>query len=433
MKRWTVPVLILLVWFAGSTALADHPEPVTIQVAVGAVGTELELHRTALQRFMEQHPNVQVELVETPEGANNRLGLYLQFFEAQSPEIDVLQVDVIWPGILQEHLVDLYEHGAGEVEDQYFAGSIQNNVVDGRLVAIPYQIGAGLLYYRTDLLEKYGYDAPPATWDELEEMARTIQEGERTEGNPDMWGFAWQGNAYEGLTCNALEWISSSGGGTFISPDGTITVYNDAAADILEQAAGWVGSISPTGVTSYVEDDARNLFQAGNAVFMRNWPYAYNAGQSEGSAIRGLFDVTVLPAGGPEGTNAACLGGQSLAVSRYSENPDVAADVALYLASEEVQRLRAIEGSFSGTIASLYEDPDVLAVNPFFARLMDVFAAAVPRPSTATGEEYSAVSRAIYTSVHDVLTGRRDVDTALALLEMELESITGFPTGQPNQ
>lgn len=432
MKHPLFVITALAALLFGAVALADHPESATVQVAVGAVGAELQLHRQALEQYMEDHPNIDVQLFETPEGANNRLGLYLQFFEAQSSDIDVLQIDVIWPGILQEHLVDLYEHGAQDVQDQYFSGSIQNNVVDGRLVAVPYQIGAGLLYYRTDLLEKHGFDGPPATWNELEEMARTIQEGERADGNPDMWGYAWQGNAYEGLTCNALEWFASSGAGTFISPDGTITVNNDAALEILGQAAGWVGNISPSGVTGYAEEDARNLFQSGNAAFMRNWPYAYNAGQSEDSAIRDLFDVTVLPSGTAGGPNAACLGGQSLAVSRYSSNPGAAADVALYLASEEVQKLRAVEGSFSGTIASLYEDEDVLEANPFFGSLIDIFASAVPRPSTVTGEEYSEVSRAVYTAVHDVLTGRQsDAETALTLLEMELESITGFPTGDP--
>lgn len=430
MKHWLSSSLLLVGLLLGATALAQEDEQVTISVAVGAVGTELELHRQAMQSFMEEHPNVTVEVFETPEGATDRLGLYLQFFEAQSPEIDVMQVDVIWPGIIEEHLLDLYQYGARDVAGEHFPATIQNGEVDGRLVAIPYQIGAGLLYYRTDLLEEYGFDGPPQTWAELEEMARTIQAGERDEGDQDMWGYVFQGNSYEGLTCNALEWIASSNGGTIISPDGVITVYNDNAVDIIARAGGWIGEIAPTGVTGFVEDDARNVFQAGNAVFMRNWPYAYGLGNAEGSAIAGLFDVSPLPAG-EGGSPAACLGGQMLAVSSYSDHPEIAAQVALHLASPEVQKLRAVEGSFSGTVASLYEDEDVLEANPFFGRLMDIFASTVPRPSTVTGEDYNAVSREFYTAVHDVLTGRQDAEDALALLELELESITGFETGAP--
>ena len=429
---WSKPLSRLLtVALALSLFGAAAAQPVTIQVAVGAVGTELQLHRQALDQFMADNPDIRVELIETPSGGTDRLGLYLQFFEARSPDVDVLQIDVIWPGILEEHLADLLQYGAGDVLDQYFPGSIANNMLDGRLVAIPYQIGAGMLYYRTDLLEQYGFSGPPATWSELESMARTIMDGERAAGNPDMWGFVWQGNAYEGLTCNALEWFASAGAGEIIESDRTITVYNDAAIDMLETAGGWVGTISPVGVTGFVEDDARNLFQAGNAVFMRNWPYAYNLGQAEDSVIRGRFDVTVLPSGSPGGPNAATLGGQSFAVSAYSRHPEAASKVALYLASLPVQTLRAVEGSFSGTIAALYEDPAVLERNPFFGGLQSIFASAVPRPSTVTGTDYAEVSRAYYTAVHDVLTGRQDAETALALLELELESITGFPTGQP--
>ena len=426
-RRTLLAVAAALVVFATSAAVA---QPVTIQVAVGAVGTELQLHQQALEQFMEENPDINVELFETPSGGTDRLGLYLQFFEAQSSEVDVLQIDVIWPGILEEHLLDLYEYGAQEQVDEHFPGPVQNNEIDGRLVAIPYQIGAGMLYYRTDLLEKYGYDGPPETWQELEEMARTIQQGERDEGNQDMWGYAWQGNAYEGLTCNAIEWLASSGAGTIINSDRVITVNNENAIDTLEMAGGWVGEISPVGVTGYVEDDARNLFQSGNAVFMRNWPYAYGLGQAEDSVIRDMFDVTTLPAG--EGNEpASCLGGQSFAVSAYTEHPEEAAQVALYLASYDVQKLRAVEGSFSGTQAALYSDEDVIEANPFFAGLTDIFASTTPRPSTVTGEDYSAVSREFFTAVHSVLTGTEDAEDALALLELELESLTGFETGQP--
>jgi len=403
----------------------------TVTVAAGAVGQELELTKAAAERYMEQNPGVTVEVLETGDLADDRLSFYLQLFEAQSSDVDVMQIDVIWPGDLERHFVDLYEYGAREVADQHFPAIIQNNTVDGKLIGIPWFTDAGLLYYRTDLLEKYGFDGPPETWTELEEMAEMIQAGERAEGNPDFWGYVWQGNAYEGLTCDALEWIASSEGGTIVSPDGVITINNENAANIIDQAAGWVGTISPNGVTNFAEEDARNMFQAGNAAFMRNWPYAYSLGQSDDSAVKDLFDVSPLPHG-PGGTPAATLGGWQLGVSAYSENPEAAADVALYLASYEEQKIRAIEGSFNPTIAALYEDPEVLEATPFFGSLYDVFVNATARPSTATAPNYAQVSRAFYTAVHSVLTGEEDADVALELLELDLQDITGFPTGAPD-
>ncbi|AZR72850.1 ABC transporter substrate-binding protein [Anoxybacter fermentans] len=429
MKRGLVLLLVLALAFGVmGTALAEN-EKVVITIATGAVGQEYQLSVEAAQRYMELHPDVEVKVLVTPDLATDRLGLYLQFFEAKSSEVDVYQIDVIWPGDLAEHFVDLYEYGAKEVVDQHFPALIENNTVDGRLVAIPWFTDAGLLYYRKDLLEKYGLDVPK-TWDELEKAARIIQEGERKAGNPDFWGFVWQGNAYEGLTCDALEWIASNGGGSIISPDKKITINNPNAIEMLERAASWVGTISPPGVIGMSEEDARAIWQAGNAAFMRNWPYAYSLGNAEDSAIKGLFDVAPLPAG-KSGKGAATLGGWQLAVSKYSKHPEIAADVALFLASYEEQKIRAIKGSLNPTIKDLYKDPEVLKANPFFGRLYDVFINAVARPSTATAPKYNEVSTLFFRAVHSVLTGEKDAQTAIEELELDLQDLTGFEIGQP--
>lgn len=428
MKQIFSGLLLAVVMTSGLPALAQDA-PVTINVLGSAVGQEQELTRASAQRYMDAHPNVTVKVLDLPDQVDDVLALYLQSFQAQSTEFDVLQIDVIWPGDLQEHLADLNDYGAQEVVDQHFPAMVENNTVDERLVALPWFTNGAILYYRTDLLAKYGFADPPETWDELETMAQMIQEGERAE-NPDFTGFVWQGNAYEGLTCDALEWIASNNGGTIISPDGTITVNNDNAIEIVEKAAGWVGTISPVAVTGFAEEDSRRAFQSGNAAFMRNWPYAYVLGNEEGSDVAGKFEVAPLPTG-DGGSPASCLGGSSLAVSKYSQNLEVAVDVALFLGSYEEQKIRAIEGSLNPTIPELYEDEDVLAAVPFFGSLYDVFVNGVPRPSTAVAPRYAEVSRAFYTTVHDVLTGKKDAETALGELELDLEEITGLPTGTP--
>jgi trehalose/maltose transport system substrate-binding protein len=405
-------------------------EEVTITLLAGNVGQELDLTKQAADSYMEMHPNITVNVVDTPDFVDDRLGVFLQLFEAQSPEGDVFQIDVIWPGDLAEHFVDLYEYGAADVAAEHFPAIIKNNTVDGKLIGIPWFTDAGMLYYRTDLLEKYGYDAPPADWQELQEMAQTIQDGERADGNQDFWGYVWQGNAYEGLTCDALEWVDSNGGGDIVSADKVITINNPAAIEAVDQAAGWVGTISPAGVTGFGEEDARGVWQAGNAAFMRNWPYAYSLGQTDDSAIKDLFDVSPLPAGA-SGAGSATLGGWQLAVSKYSENPDVAADVAMFMASYDEQKARAIEGSFNPTIMSLYQDPDVLEASPFMGSLYDVFINAVARPSTATAPQYTPTSVLFYNAVHSVLTGELDAETAFAELELDLEDLLGYEIGAP--
>lgn len=393
-------------------------EEVTVTVIAGSVGQEFDIVTEQVGRFMEACPNVTVELIARPDSATDTLAQYLQFFEAESSDIDVYQIDVIWPGVLAEHLVDLSEYIDEEVIADHFPAIVENNTVGGSLVGLPWFTDAGLLYFRTDLLEKYELEAP-TTWADLEAAAQTIQDGERAEGNEDFWGYVWQGNAYEGLTCDAVEWQVSSGGGTIITPEGVVDVNNEAAIEAFDRAAGWVGTISPEGVVSFQEEEARGVWQAGNAAFMRNWPYAYSLGNAEDSAVAGLFDVSPLP-GAEEGMSAAALGGWQLAVSKYSENVEASAAVAAFLASKDEQKIRAIEGSYNPTIQSLYEDADVLEAAPFFGSLYDVFISASPRPSTVSAELYPAVSELYYTAVHGVLTGEVDAATAMADLELDL-------------
>jgi trehalose/maltose transport system substrate-binding protein len=393
-----------------------------IVMIAGAVGQENEIIREAAAAFMEACPNISVEIIEGPDSSTDRLGLYLQNFEAGSPDIDVYQIDVIWPGILADHLIDLGEYLTEDEAAAHFPAIYQNNTVDGRLVGIPWFTDAGLLYYRPDLLEKYGLDVP-GTWDELEEAAMVVQEGERAEGNEDFWGYVWQGNAYEGLTCDALEWQFAESDTEIINPEtGEIEVYNDETIAAFERAAGWVGTISPDGVTGYQEEDARSVWHAGNAAFMRNWPYAYSLSLQSEALGEGKVGVAALPFGA-SGHGSATLGGWQIAVSKYSENPDAAAAFAVYVTSTQEQKRRAIKGSFNPTIMSLYEDEEVLEAVPFFGSLYDVFINAVARPSTITSDKYNEVSTAYFTAVHSILTGDEDADTALTLLELDLEEI----------
>jgi trehalose/maltose transport system substrate-binding protein len=170
----------------------------------------------------------------------------------------------------------------------------------------------GILYYRTDLLKKYGYKSPPTTWADLFKMAKKIQDGEQ-KTNPNFAGFVFQGNSYEGLTCNALEWIASAGGGHLID-NGKATINNAKATTILDALRAQVGKTTPRGVTSYQEDQTEHSFDSGDAAFARNWPYQYGIGATAGSKVKGKFSVTTLPhgaAGKPVGT----VGGWQLAVS----------------------------------------------------------------------------------------------------------------------
>jgi trehalose/maltose transport system substrate-binding protein len=372
--------------------------------------------RAAVEEWAQKTGN-KVEYISRPNDASATLQLFQQYWAAKSGDVDVFMIDVIWQGIAAPHAVDLKKYYKEDEIKAFFPRIIQNNTVGGKLVSIPWFTDAGLLYYRTDLLEKYGYKEPPKTWEELTEMGKKIQDGERKAGNADFQGFVFEGKASESVTCNAIEWVYSYGGGDIIEPDKKVTINNPKAIKALETAKSWVGTISPLGVTTYGEEEARNLWQAGNAAFMRNWPYAYALGQDSKSPISGKFDISVLPKGGDDGKNAACLGGWQLMVSAYSKVPDAAADLVKYLTNQEEQKKHSIALSQLPTLPALYSDPDVLAKAPFFKNILPVLENAVARPSTVTGADYNQLSTVFFQSVNKVLSGGQSAKDAVAAVE----------------
>ncbi|MGK3987623.1 ABC transporter substrate-binding protein [Sorangium sp. So ce136] len=363
------------------------------------LGVGAELDKVMVKQF-QQDTGIEVTIIPRPKDATETYAVYQRLFQAQSGDVDVMMLDVIWPGAFAQNLVDLKEK-LGEAAKQHIESIVQNNTIDGKLVAMPWFTDFGLLYSRTDLLEKYGFQKPPETWDELEQMAKKIQDGERA-SNPNFLGFVWQGKAYEGLTCNALEWVASHGGGAIIE-GGKITVNNPGAQKALARAKGWVGSISSAGVTSYEEEDARNTFQGGNAAFMRNWPYAYAAGNAEKSPIKGKFTAGPLPHE-PGQKSSGTVGGWQLAVSKFSPQKDAAIEFVRYLTSPEAQKFRATAGSFIPTIPSVQQDAEVVKSLPFLTNAKDI--ALVPRPSNTTGARYNEASIAFFQGVSQVLQGK---------------------------
>lgn len=392
----------------------------TLRITCGPPGVEQDLCRVSAREWAARTGN-QVEFVSMPNNPNETLALYQQLLSSGSDKIDVLQIDTVWPGILANHLIDLKPYSRGQ-ENQSFPGMVVNNTVNGRFIAMPWFIDTGLLYYRKDLLDKYQMKAP-ATWEELDAGARRIQGDERAAGNEKMWGYVWQGRAYEGLTCDALEWISSYDGGTVIDDQGRVTIDNPRAVKALELAAGWVGTISPKAVLNHGEEEARGVFQTGNAVFMRNWTYIWALLNHPASPVKGKVGVALLPRGGADGRASAALGGWQLAVSRYSSHPALAADLVMHLTSAEVQKMRAVKAAYNPTIPTLYEDKDILAANPFMADLLPTFSVAVARPSTITGVKYNQVSNQFWNAVHDVLSGSDTAAGALKRLAASLKRL----------
>ncbi|MBW9051188.1 ABC transporter substrate-binding protein [Rhizobium mesosinicum] len=393
-----------------------------ISISASSTGKNLDLFRKQLDAFEKATGNT-VKIVTMPPSSTEQFSQYRLWLAAGNTDVDVYQTDVIWAPQLADQFVDLKD-ATKDVVGDFFPAIVGSQTVNGRLVAMPLYTDAPALFYRKDLLEKYGKQ-PPKTWDEMEATAKEIQEKERAAGQKDMWGYVFQGNAYEGLTCDALEWVKSSGGGQIIETDGTISINNERAAAALNRAKGWIGTISPSGVLAYQEEESRGVWQTGNAVFMRNWPYAYALGNGADSPVKGKFDVTTLPVAAEGDKPSSTLGGWNLAVSKYSKNPDAAIELVKFLTSKESQKQRAIELSNLPTLSALYDDKDIAAAQPFMPNWKPIFENAVPRPSAVAKVKYNEVSAKFWTAVHNTLSGNGTAEENLELLEADLTTLQG--------
>jgi len=374
---------------------------------------------------------IQLKSLPVPENTLDQMALSRQLLQQGASGPDVLGIDLIWPGLLEEYLIDLRPYLAPEISSLE-PELLSSYIVDHKVLAIPYQMQVGVLEYRTDLLRQYGYDHPPKTWDELERMAQRIQAGERAKGKKDFWGYVWQGAAAESLTCNALEWQVAAGGGQIIENDGTISVNNPAAIQAWQRAKHWIGWISPPGVVAYQELDSMNVFDSGNAAFGRVWggatlPLSKQSRLVHGrsSPLNGRIGYASIP-GGPGGW-AGSLGGSGLAVSAHSLHPQQAIELVRFLVRAQIQSNGQQTRPAAATEA--LDMPSIQA--PQGRPGLTGQSGVARRPSDVSGRAYEQVAKAYIGAVHSVLTGQRAAPEAAADLERQLTTITGFHASKP--
>ena len=387
------------------------------------------------QRLLEftRQTGIKVKHLPTPEPTLDQLDMAREVLGQGASSSDVLSIDVIWPGTLSQDLIDLRPYFAKELSS-VSPDVVASYSVNGKLVAMPFHADIGVLFYRRDLLEEYGYGAPPRTWDELEKMATRIQQGERAKGQKNFWGFIWPGAAGEGLTCNALEWQAAEGGGSIIEADNTISVNNPNTIRAWQRASHWIDWISPPDVISYQEWDAVNAFYSGHSAFFRGWARSYflSVEAEANPAIRDTAKISSSKIGitnVPGGNNgqAATLGGFGLGVSRSAVHRTEAVELVRFLVHEEMQS----EAHAHSEASKQLEGPAILMVYSDFAH-DGRGTGAVNRPATIVGQKYEDIDRAYIRAVRSVLTGKTKAPEAAKELEKELVRITGFKTGPPS-
>jgi multiple sugar transport system substrate-binding protein len=364
------------------------------------------VHREVAEMWSEENPDNPITIERLPDEADQQRQQQSLELNAQESGFDVLGMDVIWTG---EYAVNGWleslEDVRGEIEEVSIPGAFESATWEGELWAAPYNSNAGFLYYRTDLV-----DEAPTTWDEVMQVGMEVAEQE------NIAPFVGQGAQYEGMVVNFLEYYWGAGGELFNEDASEVLWDNEIALQAVEfmrdaNESGFFAS----GFNTFLEEESRNEFQSGNAVFMRNWPYVYGLASDEAeSQIAGDFDIAPLPTFTGDGTISA-LGGFNNAVSAFSDNPEAAKEFVVWASTnEEVQTLLG-ESSLPPTMASVYEN---LQDDPVMALLGEVLPDAKPRPPAPT---WNDISVTIQQEIFPAYNGEKDPQEAVEAVGAFLE------------
>ncbi|WP_339757242.1 ABC transporter substrate-binding protein [uncultured Hoeflea sp.] len=377
-----------------------------------------------IEAFEAANPGTSVEWLKVSDVPGDSRKLYVTGLTAKSPTPDVFAIDVIWAGEFAQRgwLEPLNDYLGEEAIAAYNPSFLSAATVEGKVFAAPLYVDGTHLFYRSDLLEKYGI-AVPTTWEEVISASKTVMEGE---GNPQLYGFVSMWAKIEGLFMNWLSFINGNGA-SFFDADGNVAVNSPEAIAATQTMVDMLyeDKIVPDSILTMRPDDARTLFQQGRAVFLMVQDFVYAPLSAADSPVAGKFDFTRNPYfEGHEDAHSTAMGGWLLAVNANSEHKEEAAKLVEYFTSYEAQLAAAIDENRAPGRTDVYAAPE-MAKAQLIQKFGEDYAVGVVRPSATTGSLYPRVSEVMQTEVTNALHRQKTVEEALNDAAAEVNSILG--------
>ncbi|MEZ0536538.1 ABC transporter substrate-binding protein [Caldicellulosiruptoraceae bacterium PP1] len=388
------------------------------QVTITYVRGKDETHATEkiIKEFMKKNPDIKVIFKENPSDTGQNHDQLVTVFSAGGSDIDVFDMDVIWPAEFAQAgytlTLDRFIKRDKINLTDYIKGTIDAARFKGQMWAFPKFIDAGVLYYRKDIVPE---NEVPKTWDQLIKVAKKYQGKNGTK-----YGYLMQAKQYEGLVCDAIEFIASHGG-SVVDGSGNIIVNNKGTIDGLKKLREVVtAGITPKNINTFTEVETHTAFINGEAVFTRNWPYMWAMVNSDQSKVKGKVGIAPLPAG-TKGS-AATLGGWMVGINKYSKNPEAAWRLTKYLVTKEGQKLMAIYNGNVPVYKPLFNDKDVIKALPLVGdkKFVSAILAAVPRPVSPV---YPKLSDVMQIEISSVVNGTKTVDKAVKDMDTKMKEI----------
>lgn len=384
----------------------------------------------AIAQFTEAHPHISVVRELAPHSSTAYHDLLTQKLKNRDATVDVFFMDVIWvPEFAAAGWArPLDSRFSPTMREEFLPATVAVGRYDEHFYGVPSRIDAGLLYYRRDLLAKYGFSTP-ATWEELVAQAERIVAGER-QAHPTLRGYSAPFKQYEGLVCHMLEFIAGHGG-ALLTPDGTHSTLAEpeALAAVQFVRDRIIGRLTSRAALTYQEPESLSAFLQGQAIFHRNWPYAWELANNETrSTVAGKVAVAPLPGFAP-GRTVAALGGWLYGISTYSQHPDEAWALIEFLSGHAMQKRFAQEAGIAPSRAALFSDPDLLAAAPQLRNHFAVLQSAIARPRSPV---YPAVSHLLQRYFSRALAlDRLDLAQEAALTDAQIDRLLSLARTAP--
>ncbi len=285
----------------------------------------------------------------------------------------------------------------------------------GELLAVPFWGSVSGLYYRTDLLEKAGFDSAPRTIEEMQEIIQMV-----SKSNPEITPFVWPGGKNEVLVMVFADFLHAFGG-SYLDSSGNYAFDSEEAVEALDfLRASVTEGMSPEEVITWNQQESYRLFVEGKALFAwNNNDLVLWLNDPERSQIAGKWGFAPSPAE-PDGRRVSITGGFGFAVNPYSDVPEAALKVLNVIASKEVQKNFALAWGPIQYYRGLYEDPEVQAANPNSERINAVLPYTINRPPAMN---YSQLSSVMQQELHAALTGQKSSKAALEAVDRRAEGL----------
>lgn len=407
-------IILGILFFFIQPALTQEPTVLTMLMQ----GQDLLNWRPFVEEFEQKNPDIRINLVEGPFDSNLIENLYTSAFLLGDSPYDIINMDIVWvPKFAAAGwIMDLSNKISSEQLSKFVPGNVEGGRYNGKLYRIPHASDAGMLYYRKDILEQAGVE-PPETFEQMVNISQNLQkQGKAT------WGYLWQGKQYEGVSAMFVEVLEGFGGFWANPQTFEIGLDKPEAIKAVEFLKSTIASgISPPGVTTYGEEETRILFQNGQTIFLRNWPYVWKLANLEGSKIKGKIAIKpMLHAAGKKG--GSCLGGWGWGISKTSRHPEAAWRTIQYLTSEETQRKFILQTGFVPSYKSLFTDREVVALYPHYPELLKVVQQSALRPPLA---QYAQASDILQRYLSAAFTGRMSSEKAMKAAASETRNLLG--------